>query len=155
VVGRGRSPTGVPLTGPGPPQVGQATVVEIGAWNGYQAWVAPQWGQATVVDTGAWNTYPHAHAYEASSIGPPASRTRALATSVTSCGRGSAGACACVSPARLGAVCAGATSTSSGATRARNALGRARQRARRARQAEERVRQPRPRPRVPRRSVTE
>jgi hypothetical protein len=64
----------------------QATVVETGAWNGYQAWVAPQWGQTTVVETGAWNTYRHAHVYEASSMGPPASRTRALATSMTSCG---------------------------------------------------------------------
>lgn len=52
----------------------------------YQAWSAPQCGQATVVETDAANTNPHAHVYEALSIGPPASRARARAASRTGAG---------------------------------------------------------------------
>ena len=44
----------------------------------YQAWAPPQWGQPTDVDTGAWNTNPHWHVYTASSCMPPASRRRRL-----------------------------------------------------------------------------
>ena len=42
----------------------------------YQACGARQCGQATVVETGARKLKPHSQAYEASSIGPPALRTR-------------------------------------------------------------------------------
>ena len=97
----------------------------------------PQWGQATVVETGARNTYPHAHEYEASSIGPPAARTRALAGSIDL------------------AAGARAVTVSLAVWTPREPCGRTRQGTRLVRQGVERVRQPRLRVCAPRLPATE